>query len=150
MPLFLSAKQIDSNAAMAFADKFLNGKSNLRSSASELKLVYTAKANELRSAGDASENYYYVFNNGNNNGYVIIAADDVSVPIIAYSNTGNYNLKEQSPAHTSWMNTVKAGIAKAIADNNQPDKKVQEKWQKLRAGNLRAVTANPVVGPYLI
>ena len=47
--------------------------------------------------------YYYVCNIGEDNGFVIVAADDRSMPILAYSEQGNFNPQDLHEGVKSMM-----------------------------------------------
>jgi PKD repeat protein len=46
---------------------------------------------------------YYVFNINTNDGFVIVAADDASIPILAYNDKGHYDISNLPPSFASWM-----------------------------------------------
>lgn len=56
-----------------------------------VKLSHAAR--NLKGATD-----YYVFNRGENQGFVIVAGDDISTPILGYSDTGSFDMNEAPEA----------------------------------------------------
>lgn len=70
--------QVDTDAALATAARFLNPGNRLMASSS-LRLVHNEP-----SAVDAKLNDYYIFNTSDNNRYVIVAGDDRASSILAY------------------------------------------------------------------
>lgn len=70
--------QVDADAALATAARFLNPGNRLLAS-STLRLVHSEP-----SAIDAQCNDYYIFNTSDNSRYVIVAGDDRAVEILAY------------------------------------------------------------------
>lgn len=75
-----------------------------------------------------SNDVYYIFNVANNGGYIIVSADDVYNPVIAYSPKGNWDI-ENCPASVEYlMNTYKKKISYAIANNIEPTAKTKSAW----------------------
>ena len=77
-----------------------------------------------------SRNIYYVINL-DPEGWVIISADDVAYPIIAYSDTGAYTEDEHPPAFDAWMKNVEEEINQAIEDDVVPLPKAEAAWDAL-------------------
>ena len=75
-------------------------------------------------------NLYYIFNVNENDGFVIVSADDVVMPIIAYSYDKYYRLENISPEHEFYMNKYKAQIYDAISTSVRPSDEVISEWQK--------------------
>jgi len=130
----LLAKQIDVRTAQTVAQTFLSGTSNLRSTSS-LNLVYTCKDETLSRSGQA-QNYYYVFNIGNNQGFIIISADDVNVPIVAYSTKGNYDAGNLPPNFKGWMDEVAAATKAGISRNVKSEGTAAQEWTDYKNGKV--------------
>ena len=75
-------------------------------------------------------NLYYIFNVNENDGFVIVSADDIVMPIIAYSYERYYRLENISPEHAFYMEKYKAQIYDAIENNVRPSDKVTAEWQR--------------------
>lgn len=45
----------------------------------------------------------YVFDNGNNDGFMIVSANDVAIPLLGYSESGNFNKDNMPPAMKYWL-----------------------------------------------
>ena len=74
----IDAKPITINQAMAIA------KQSLQPSSADLQLNYVAR--NLKGQID-----YYVFNRAGNQGFVIVAGDDMSEPVLGYSDKGSFD-----------------------------------------------------------
>jgi hypothetical protein len=114
-------------------------------------LKHTARATEnspLRSSVD--EPLYYVFESDNNQGFVIVAADDVAIPVLGYSDNGNYD--ENNSNFKYWMDYLSQQIATAIEKNVPQSSATQALWNEFLNGqsnSLRAGTETNAVAPLL-
>lgn len=98
-----------------------------------------AKKMVLKKAATASENQYYVYENANGEGWVMVAANDVAHPILAYSNTGTFRTDNQPANLKVWLRGYDLQITRAAQDENYvANEQVQNEWKTLRKG------ANPV------
>ena len=59
------------------------------------KHVKNAEIRDVFMERDNSENIFYIFNLGEK-GFVIVAGDDVSIPILGYSSENNYTEKKNN------------------------------------------------------
>ncbi|MCF7921043.1 MAG: C10 family peptidase [Candidatus Cloacimonetes bacterium] len=66
-------------------------------------------------------------------GFVIIAADDVAVPVFGYSATGSFSLNDLPPQMEMLMNWQKAEIAASRATGEIADSAVEAEWERLLA-----------------
>ena len=82
----IDSKPVTVEQAMAIARQ-TTATHSLRGANASLKLDYVAQ-------GLKGTNDYYVFNREGGNGFVIVAGDDVSTPILGYSDKGSFNINE--------------------------------------------------------
>lgn len=54
---------------------------------------------------------YYIFDNSGDNGYMILAADDVAMPVLGYSATGTINPDDMPENLRGWLENYAAEIA---------------------------------------
>lgn len=73
---------------------------------------------------------YYILNL-DPEGWVIVSADDIARPIIAYSVAGAYSPDNRPPAFDEWMTAVKQAIYNAIAENIQSSAEISDEWLRL-------------------
>ena len=105
----MSAQQISVDNAKKTALEFLTRTETIRKTktainAESLKLVYTGKTNDVVS--------FYVFNQ-ENGGFVIAGGDEVSQPVLAYSETGVFDVNNINPNFKYWLEMYKKEIAAA-------------------------------------
>jgi len=73
---------------------------------------------------------YYVLNL-KPEGWVIVSADDVAHPIIAYSERGFYSEEDRPPQFDAWMDNIGNQIHGAIKARATPGKKTAAEWDRL-------------------
>lgn len=105
-----------------------------------------AKKMVLKKAATASENQYYVYENANGEGWVMVAANDVVSPILAYSNTGTFRTDNQPVNVRTWLGKYDKFIKKIEADGAAQDEEVAAEWSALKKG-VRKAKGDAVVGP---
>ena len=108
-----------------------------------------AKKMVLKKAATASENQYYVYENANGEGWVMVAANDVAHPILAYSYTGTFRTDNQPANLKVWLRGYDRQITRAAQDENYvANEQVQNEWKTLRKG-ANTVKAAVVVSPLI-
>ena len=94
------------------------------SAVSDLQLAYTAT--------DAlGNNCFYVYNASNTKGFVIVAADDVSAPILGYSDESNFDLVNIPEQMKVWFSICKKQITYAVINKISSTNKIKNGWQEL-------------------
>jgi hypothetical protein len=96
---------------------------------------------------------YYAFN-VNHRGFVIIAADDVCFPVIAFSFESSYSPSEQASEFAYWMNLRKEEIAYNIENNIPAGEEGTTMWQRLNTTDPtqllnRTYKSNPDISPLI-
>lgn len=82
----------------------------------------------------SEEAQYYVYANADGNGWVMIAANDVARPIIAYSDEGEFRADNQPANIKCWLGKYNKQIKQAEADGVQATEEVKSEWKQLRKG----------------
>lgn len=108
-----------------------------------------AKKMVLKKAATASENQYYVYENANGEGWVMVAANDVAHPILAYSETGHFRTDNQPTNLKTWLDGYDRQILKAEKAGLVAPASIQKEWSALRSGARKATAATPVVSPLI-
>ncbi|MBR6947877.1 MAG: Spi family protease inhibitor, partial [Muribaculaceae bacterium] len=84
----IDANPITVSQATAIAKQFGSNPLSFRASNNaDMQLNYVGR--NLKGQND-----YYVFNRGNNEGFVIVAGDDMSTPVLGYSDKGAFDFNE--------------------------------------------------------
>ena len=89
----------------------------------------------LEITGQLGVENMYVFVTKDNDGFVIVAADNVAIPILGYSLSNGIRSDEELPYNTSrWLNHYADEIKTLAAANHTPDAATTGKWEVLLTG----------------
>ena len=114
---------------------FKNEKYN---SLKKLKVTYTNKSVKelVPIKNEKSETVFYIINY-NGGGFVMLAADNRTLPILAYSETNNFSLNEESypSGLVKWLTDTKKGIELVREKNIVQTKSQQLAWENLNYQN---------------
>lgn len=88
----------------------------------ELNLAYT----EMTESGTPA---LYVFNF--DGGYIIVAADDVALPILAYGEEGNFDATQISDGLAYYLGHYARQINYAVENNLQPEAEIMAQWESI-------------------
>ena len=102
----------------------------------------------LKKAASAEENQYYVYENASGEGWVMVAANDIAHPILAYSPTGQFRTDNQPKNLKVWLGGYDRQIKRAAADGVEASESIQQEWASLRKSPV-VKTATPVVSPLI-
>lgn len=136
------AERVSQDDAALVANNFMNG-GNTVSGVQKAP----AKKMVLKKAATASENQYYVYENANGEGWVMVAANDVISPILAYSNTGTFRTDNQPINLKSWLGKYDKFITKVEADGVEASEEAKAQWNKLRKALPDDPAGTVIVGP---
>lgn len=90
---------------------------------------------------------YYAFNITPGPGFVIVAADDVIVPILAYSTTSNFQSDLNKTGVVDWMNHAAKHVYRGIQENIPANQRISSLWTAYNNGQKPADTKSTVVAP---
>ena len=135
------AERISQDDAALVANNFMN----VASQNSAIKKA-PAKKMVMKAVPAQEENQYYLYENENGEGWVIIAANDVVTPVLAYSETGHFRTDNMPINIRKWMGKYNNFITKLEKDGVASSEETQAQWKKLRKG-ANAEKATVIVGP---
>lgn len=135
------AERVSRDDAALVANNFMN----VASSNSAIKKT-PAKKMVMKSVPAQEENQYYVYENENGEGWVIVAANDVITPILAYSETGHFRTDNMPVNVRKWMGKYNDFVKKIEADGATQDEVVAQEWTALKK-SVRKAKGDAVVGP---
>ena len=135
------AERVSRDDAALVANNFMN----VASSNSAVKKT-PAKKMVMKSVPAQEENQYYVYENENGEGWVIVAANDVITPILAYSETGHFRTDNMPVNVRKWMGKYNDFVKKIEADGATQDEVVAQEWMALKK-SVRKAKGDAVVGP---
>jgi len=134
----LNAKVVTQQKAMEFATRFFANNAESRSNMVSMKLAWDSNQLPLkaRSSGDDSP-AFFVFTPSDGEGFVIVAGDDVSVPVLGYSFENRMPSVDKLPQNLrSWLEGAHEGIVRARKKGKLASSSIEQKWVESRAGDL--------------
>jgi len=123
-----SAEVVDSQTALNVAKEFFGSKS--------MTMVWSGDQTKSASMADPA---YYTFNNPDG-GWVMIAGDDCSEPVLAYSMTGSFNPDNLPVNFVKWMNGISRNISAVRKAKMTPKTAIKNKWKSV--GMTKATSEN--------
>ena len=116
----LIASPVDVDHARQLGTKYVQ--SHSARNVVELDLVYTETM-------ESGANALYVFNF--DGGYVIVAADDVAQPILAYGEEGNFDASHISDGLAYYLRHYARQISYAVENNLRPESAITAQWESI-------------------
>ena len=124
------AERVSQEDAAVVANNFMN----VTGSTSGAHKV-AAKRMVLKKAPAAQEeNQFYVYENADGEGWVMVAANDIARPILAYSDEGHFRFDNQPSNVKGWLGKYNRQILQAEENGVQATEEVTQEWKKLRKG----------------
>lgn len=132
----LFAENVSLEKAQAMAGSFFQASPISRATTSSVHLVREGRDISSRAGGATPA--YYVFNNANGKGFVIVAGDDVVMPVLGYSFQNSFPQNDLPANLKGWLDGLSGQIYAARRDNLKSTSAVKQAWNAISA-------ANPVV-----
>ncbi|MBR1878751.1 MAG: C10 family peptidase [Paludibacteraceae bacterium] len=143
--LSASAERVSQEDAALVANQFMSA----ASSATNAKKAPARPMVRKTAAAQADDTQYYVYENADGEGWVIVSANDVVRPILAYSNTGSFRTDNMPVNVKTWLGKYDKFIRRLEDDGVSAGEETTEEWTAVRRGARRAKQATAVVGPLL-
>lgn len=135
------ANPVDMNLAREVGAKFVNGSTTMRTTVNDLRHVITYSTDNQIEA-------FYVFNVSN--GFIIVAADDCSTPILAYSEEGQFDVNNIPAQMEGYLQVYRREIQYGIEHGLSADESIAKQWNMLRTtGSLYGTRTTTAVEPLL-
>lgn len=116
----LIASPVDVNTARQLGLKYVQGNANKQ--VAELNLAYTQMT-------ESGANALYVFNF--DGGYIIVAADDVAQPILAFGEEGCFDANNIADGLAYYLRHYARQIEYAVSNNMTADPEIAEQWEQI-------------------
>lgn len=130
---FTWAKDITVEQAKQMADSFWQSSHASRSSKPSLVLAFNSERLATRSSSISPA--YYVFNNSNGPGFVIVAGDDIAMPILGYSFENEASATNLPVNMKMWLNHIREDVNKARNNNIKAVEAVTNAWKSFSTGS---------------
>ena len=129
----LSAKEITTEQARQTATQFWQSTPTTRGGvAPSWQLVRHSESSATRTSGTAPA--YYVFDNTAGPGFVIVAGDDVAMPVLGYSFENEFPSGELPANLQEWLDGIREEVNYARDNRLQAESSVSQAWAATRAG----------------
>lgn len=139
------AERVSQEDAALVANNFMNGTSSTASGAHKAP----AKRMVLKKApATTEEQQFYIYENADGEGWVMVAANDIARPILAYSDEGHFRTDNQPANVKHWLGGYNKHILRAEQNGAEATEEIQQEWTTLRKGIQKAKAA-VVVSPLI-
>lgn len=127
----LSAREVTAEQARQTATRFWQSTPKTRGAAAPAwQLVRDSESAATRSSGAAPA--YYVFDNTAGPGFVIVAGDDVAMPVLGYSFDSEFPSGTLPPNLQAWLDGLRETVNKARAAGWKAESHVTQAWASTR------------------
>lgn len=143
-----SAQQISLEQATKVARNFADRTSLRSGGESLLRLAYQEKEARTKSSQiheTSLDALYYVFNIGDKQGYVIVSGDYKCLPILAYSEQGEFNDALTPVNMKEWLGGYANQIRHVSVTTKTALPEIQQKWNALLTGTMPLKNTNEVL-----
>lgn len=127
------AKDITVEQAKQMAESFWSSSYASRSNAPSLALAFNSESFATRSSGISPA--YYVFNNTSGPGFVVVAGDDVAMPILGYSFENKASATNLPVNMKMWLDCIREDVNKARSNDIETVGSVANAWKSFSAGS---------------
>jgi hypothetical protein len=138
------AERVSQDDAATVANNFMNAGTSQSGA-----MKAPAKRMVLKKAAQAEESQFYVYENADGEGWVMVAANDVVQPILAYSKTGQFNVNNQPSNVKVWLGGYNKQIKFAEENKVEATEEVKTAWRQLRTSPPVTAMGNVVVAPLI-
>ena len=126
LPALLMAEEIPVEKAKAVATKFFQTGVRTRAASPQLQLVYDGESPATRTSQAPA---YYVFNRTDAQGFIIIAGDDMAMPVLGYSEEHHFQADHMPPNLLYWLEGTRDQIKEARENGFQSSVEVMNAWE---------------------
>ncbi len=141
------AKQVDEQTATLVAKNFIATK---MSGSEKQELEVRQIVGRSNANGSLAFNTYYVFDLNNKHGFVVVSADDIVKPILAYSTSEEFQTGQGlSPETKYWMGLYHSQIEFAVLHNLTATREATADWNYYTTNTGGTASKPTAVSPML-
>ncbi len=138
------SKQVPVKIAKEYAQSYYIEHYNIanKTSINKINLVLS------QTIKDKGRAIYYIFDGTNNSGWIIISADDISFPVLAYSFKNHFDIDGKNKASKYFLQQLENQIIYAIDNNTKSSPIIEQAWNKYKHSNKTQITianVNPLL-----
>lgn len=134
LAISLFAEKVPVEQAQTVAANFFRANHPKRISTSGLRMVWDGETTSTRAQGAVPA--YYVFNSDDGQGFVIVAGDDVAMPILGYSFKNRFEQDNMPGNLKYWMDFLHKQIDEARRKGETRSAAVKSSWASTRSGEV--------------
>lgn len=142
--LWLFAAHVDEQTARTVGGNFLSTLATANDrSPNELQLVFRSGTD---GSMDEEVTFFYVFQD--DEGFVIVSGDDRSMPILAYSDQGEFDAHDIPPSARKWLEGYKVQLRDLISNDADQAEEIADQWERFAHGTVGSdsrAAVNPLV-----
>jgi Peptidase C10 family/Secretion system C-terminal sorting domain/Spi protease inhibitor len=112
-------------------------------SEADLSLVYTGTG----TYNGAKYTSLYVLAVNGGKGWIMLSADDLAKPVLAWSSTSSFDVKNMAPATLAWIHNYENQVARAIRYGTPAKPTIPAEWQELLTAPKHAAAKTTAVAP---
>ena len=142
--LAIVANPVDQQTAKEIGARYLNASVNMKANVGEMSLAKTYFM-------DNGEVAFYVFNASK--GFVIVSAQDVAIPILGYSDEGQFDANDIPEAMEWWLKDYAGQINYGLKERAYDIEKTSFQWEMVKkTGRMTDDREDPevIVSPLLV
>ncbi|MBQ2855970.1 MAG: C10 family peptidase [Bacteroidaceae bacterium] len=145
LPVTLNGKVVTQQKALEFATRFFSNHAQSRGKTGKLSCVWDSNQLPLSSRSSGKSPTFYVFTPSDEKGFVIVAGDDVTVPVIGYSFENQIPNVDELPQNLqSWLEWVHQEIVYAREKGEAASLSVEQQWMNSRAAEVLIMLDTPL------
>lgn len=126
------AKDVTEEQARRVAYQFWQSSPATRGGTPVLQMVFHSEGLATRQPGAAPA--YYVFDNTAGPGFVVVAGDDVALPVLGYSFEHEFSADRLPPNLKEWLEQLRQEVNDMRRDGVEASADVSRRWTSTRAG----------------
>jgi len=133
------ANPVSPNAAMQVAQNFYQTTTQGQElGAVKMHLVQTITTKLFDEQSQRMEDcaVFYVFGVNSDDGFVLVAADDVAIPILAYGTKGHISANDLPENYRKWIESYKEEMTFLIQEKVEATDEIRNQWEELEAGTF--------------
>ena len=123
----LLADNVTVEQAQSLAANFFRASTQTRSASPQLQLVWDGEDPSTRTS--ATEPAFYVFNRTDSKGFIIVAGDDVAMPVLGYSFENSFKTENMPANLKNWLLGLKDQINEARNNHFTASATTEQAWK---------------------
>lgn len=145
--LSMNGKVVTQQKALEFATRFFANHIPSRSNTQNMTCIWNSNQLLLNARSSEESPSFYVFTPSGGKGFVIVAGDDVFVPVLGYSFENQIPHVDQLPHNIRfWLEKVHESIVYVRQQEKASSSSVGQKWVSSRAGEPMIMLETPTWG----